>query len=323
MVMRDQEGDVAGDKMTRDDLEMAGLDGACRGGAGVVGAGSVDARSVGAGPVGGGPVGGGSGAGRGGVARVWSVPWLWRFLLQVARLVVFPLARLRVSGVVPRNGPLILAVNHVSPIDPIVMTAVGGMVGLAPRFMATGGIFRAPVAGWVMRRCGHIRVDRNTAEVAQALPAATEALAVGSVVLVYPEGRIGLDPRMWPERGKTGVARMALASGAPVVPVAQWGAHEVMPYTAPQGMVGGLWRALRRRPVVRIHFGMSVDLSAVDPEAPGAAVRATDLIMEGIAETLAVLRRDEPDMPRYVDSSRPVDLARVRVRRSGGAAGGA
>ena len=60
------------------------------------------------------------------------------------------------------------------------------------------------------------------------------------MVLVYPEGRIGLDPGMWPERGKTGTARLALASGAPVVPVAQWGAHEVLPYGAPKGL-GRAW----------------------------------------------------------------------------------
>ena len=148
-----------------------------------------------------------------------------------------------------REGPLILAANHVSPVDPAVMTAACRKVGLAPRFMATGGVFRAPVVGAVMRRCGHIRVDRRTARVAQALPDAAAALKANSTVLVYPEGRIGLDPWMWPERGKTGVARMAALSGAPVVPVAQWGTHRVMPYAAPKGLLrrccrrcgGGRW----------------------------------------------------------------------------------
>jgi 1-acyl-sn-glycerol-3-phosphate acyltransferase len=248
----------------------------------------------------------------------WRAPLVWRVLLVLARAIVWPVARLRVSGAVPaplRGGPLILAVNHVSPFDPVVMMAACGRSGVAPRFMATGGVFRAPVLGWVMRRCGHIRVDRRTAAVAQALPAAAAALAAGSVVLVYPEGRIGLDPQMWPERGKTGTARLALSSGAAVVPVAQWGAHEVVPYTAPRGVWPSLWRALWRRPVVWVRFGAPVDLSGVDAGAPGAAVHATELVMEGIAAALAPLRVDEPGMPRHVDPTRPVDLTRVRRPR--------
>jgi 1-acyl-sn-glycerol-3-phosphate acyltransferase len=247
----------------------------------------------------------------------WRVPWVWRVLLFVAPAVVFPICRLRVTGEVPaglRAGPLILAANHISPVDPLVMTAACARLGLAPRFMATGGLFRAPLVGAVMRRCGHIRVDRRTARVAQALPDAAAALAAGSVVLVYPEGRIGLDPWMWPERGKTGVARMAFLSGATVVPVAQWGAHEVLPYTSPKGLVGSVLRAMVRRPHVWVRFGAPVDLSGLDGSVTGHAVLATERIVEAIAETLAPLRVAEPQMPRFVDDTRPVDMTRVRRR---------
>jgi 1-acyl-sn-glycerol-3-phosphate acyltransferase len=170
----------------------------------------------------------------------WRVPWVWRFLLFIAPAVVFPVCRLRVSGEVPaslRRGPLILAANHVSPVDPFVMTAACRRAGLAPRFLATGGIFRAPVVGAVMRWSGHIRVERNSARVAQALPDAAAALTAGSVVLVYPEGRIGLDPWMWPERGKTGAARMAALSGAVHVP-GGLGGVVVACGAAPAGGVG-------------------------------------------------------------------------------------
>jgi 1-acyl-sn-glycerol-3-phosphate acyltransferase len=163
-----------------------------------------------------------------------------------------------------------------------------------------------------MRRCGHIRVDRRTVQVAQALPAAVAALRAGSVVLVYPEGRIGLDPWMWPERGKTGVARMAAASGAPVVPVAQWGAHEVLPYATPRHLLRSLLRAVRRRPVVQVRFGAPVDLSGVAGTGGGPARQATQRIVDGIADTLAPLRSGEPETPRYVDRTRPADLSRVR-----------
>lgn len=247
----------------------------------------------------------------------WRVPWLWRVLLVAARLVVFASARLRVSGEMPaqlRRGPLILAANHVSPFDPVVMAAACRAVGVAPRIMATGGVFRAPVLGWVMRHCGHIRVDRRTARVAQALPDAAAALAAGSVVLVYPEGRIGLDPWMWPERGKTGTARMAFLSGATVLPVAQWGAHAVLPYTSPRGLPGSVLRALLRRPRVWVRFGAPVDLSGLDGSLPGHAAQATERIVAAITETLVPLRPDEPQLPRFVDETRTVDLSRVRRR---------
>jgi 1-acyl-sn-glycerol-3-phosphate acyltransferase len=254
----------------------------------------------------------------------WRVPWVWRLLLFISPVVVFPICRLRVSGAVPeslRRGPLILAANHVSPVDPIVMTAACHRAGLAPRFMATGGIFRAPVVGAVMRWSGHIRVDRHTADVARALPDAAAALSANSVVLVYPEGRIGLDPWMWPERGRTGVARMAALSGAPVLPVAQWGAHEVLPYSAPTGIVGSVLRAMVHRPVVWVRFGEPVDLSGLTGSAGAWAVRATQRIVEAIDATLVPLRVDEPETPRFVDRTRPVDMSRVRPRAARGDAG--
>jgi 1-acyl-sn-glycerol-3-phosphate acyltransferase len=248
----------------------------------------------------------------------WRVPWVWRLLLFIAPAVVFPICRLRVSGSVPaplRNGPLILAANHISPVDPIVMTAACRKARLAPRFLATGGVFRAPVVGAVMRRSGHIRVDRRTAQVAQALPDAAAALRANSVVLVYPEGRIGLDPWMWPERGKTGVARMAALSGAPVVPVAQWGTHRVMPYETPKRLVRALLTTMLRRPVVQVRFGDPVDLSGLTGSAGAQAMRATQRIIDGIDRTLAPLRPDELELPHHVDHTRPDDLSRTRGRR--------
>jgi 1-acyl-sn-glycerol-3-phosphate acyltransferase len=240
---------------------------------------------------------------------------MWRILLTISPAVVGPVSRVEVSGDVPeelRAGPLILAANHLSPFDPFAFTAACHARRLAPRIMATGGLFEAPVVGPVMRRSGHIRVDRRTATVAQALSVGVDALAQRCVVAVYPEGRMGLDPQMWPERGKTGVARLALASGAPVVPVAIWGAHAVLPYAIPKGLVRALLRALVRRPVVRVHFGPPVDLSGLSSGRAGDAVRATDRILEAITAALLVLRAGELDRPRYVDPTRPTDGSRVR-----------
>ncbi|WP_127500929.1 lysophospholipid acyltransferase family protein [Actinoplanes solisilvae] len=249
---------------------------------------------------------------------VTRTPLMWRFMLALARIIVFPLCRLRVSGDIPaglRRGPLILAANHVSPFDPIVMTAACHKARIAPRFLATGGIFDAPVAGAAMRAAGHIRVDRNTAHVADALPAAARALKDGALVLVYPEGRIGLDPWMWPERGKTGVARMAALSGAPVLPVAQWGAHAVLPYETPKHLLRSLARAVLRRPVVHVRFGAPIDLTGVSGTAGAQAMQATRLIMDGIHDTLVPLRPDEPELPHFIDVTRTADPSRMRPRR--------
>ncbi|MBU2665517.1 1-acyl-sn-glycerol-3-phosphate acyltransferase [Actinoplanes bogorensis] len=247
-----------------------------------------------------------------------AAPFMWRFMLVLARIIVFPLCRLRVTGDISpelRRGPLILASNHVSPFDPIVMTAACHKIRIAPRIMATGGLFDAPIAGAAMRKAGHIRVDRRSATVADALPAAARALKDGALVLVYPEGRIGLDPWMWPERGKTGVARMAALTGAPVLPVAQWNTHAVLPYTTPKHLLRSLLRAVRHRPVVHVRFGTPVDLTHLTGTPGAQAMQATRLIMAGIDATLAPLRTSEMETPHYVDTTRAEDLSRVRPRR--------
>ncbi|GFJ95772.1 hypothetical protein Prum_094140 [Phytohabitans rumicis] len=170
-------------------------------------------------------------------------------------------------------------------------------------FLADAAVFRMRGLGWIMK--GHIPVARGTAAVTRAFHHAAAELAGGAAVLVYPEGRIGLDPGLWPERGKTGAARLAQASGAPVVPVAQWGAHELVPYAAPRGAPRALARSLRRRPVVRVHFGPPVPVT-------GTPRQATDAITAALAAALAPLRPDEPDLPRHVDPTRPPPMGPPR-----------
>ncbi len=226
------------------------------------------------------------------------------------------LARLHVTGIenVTTGGAYLFASNHISPYDPVALTAACGLRAQFPAFMSHPGPFDAPVLGRLMRHWGHIRVERDTPNAPRALQDAMAVLAAGRSVLIYPEGRIGRDPGMWPERGKTGVGRLVLATGAPVIPVAVWGAHEIVPYDAPRGMWPRLWHALRRRPRVSVHFGTPVDLSGIDPARPGAAQKATDRIMDAITDTLRPLRADEPDLPRYIDPTRLVSTQRSRPR---------
>jgi 1-acyl-sn-glycerol-3-phosphate acyltransferase len=247
------------------------------------------------------------------VAR-WRVPRFWRFVQLVARVVVSIVCRLRVTGGLPdglRAGPVILAGNHIATFDPIAVTAATGRKGIHPRMMATGGLFRAPVIGPLMHAAGHIPVDRGRDSIANAVPDAAAALRVGSVVLIYPEGRIGLDPGMWPERAKTGLARLALATGTPVVSVAIWGSHEVIAYHGSGNMVRTLLSSIWRRPTVRVHNGAPVDLADLRDGAVGHAQRASERIMAAIAADLATLRPDEPRLPRYRDPTRPVSTARI------------
>jgi 1-acyl-sn-glycerol-3-phosphate acyltransferase len=226
------------------------------------------------------------------------------------------LSKLELSGAEGYDNAhgIILAANHINPFDPIVLSAACRRVGLAPRFLAQEGLFTTPIIGSMMRRFGHIRVDRDKPTAPQALHDALDALERGDVVLVYPEGRISRDPGLWPERGKTGTGRLALQAKAGLVPVAIWGSHEVLPYSAPEGMWPAIWRALRDRPVVKVHFGQPLDLSDVDRTRPGAAQKITDRLMDAIACSLEPLRQDEPDLPRHLDPTRDTETRRTHRR---------
>ena len=242
---------------------------------------------------------------------------VWPTAMQLARPVVRMLARFEVTGAVARSEkPLIVASNHISPFDPIVLTAACRMRGLNPAFLAHDGPFRTPVVGAFLRHSGHVRVDRGTSEAPLALLGAQQALAAGRTVVIYPEGRISLDPGLWPERGKTGIGRLVLASGAQVIPVAVWGAHELVPYDAPRGMARFLWRDITTRPSVQVHFGPPVDLSEVDLSRVGAAQRITDRITDAIIDCLAPLRAKEPDHPRFIDPSRVTETRRSYKRKT-------
>jgi 1-acyl-sn-glycerol-3-phosphate acyltransferase len=161
-------------------------------------------------------------------------------LLQATiRLVIAPLARLiyrpvvEGSGNVPRHGPVILAANHLSFVDSIVIPLV------APRsvsFLAKAEYFQQPgLKGWLTRTCltgiDAIPVQRGTHRGARAsLEAALDVLARGGAFGIHPEGSRSRDGRIY--RGRTGVAWLALASGAPIIPVAVLGTNRIQPIGA-------------------------------------------------------------------------------------------
>ena len=127
----------------------------------------------------------------------------------------------------------------------------------------------------------------------------------GGHVVAYPEGRVGLTPDGWPERGRTGMARLALGMGVPVIPVSQWGAHEVLQYGNDWGKLRTVVRAILRRPALRVHVGPPVRLDDLQMGRVGDANRARYRIAAAITRGLVPLRAGEAGRPHYVDPTRP------------------
>jgi 1-acyl-sn-glycerol-3-phosphate acyltransferase len=239
------------------------------------------------------------------VAPPW---WFWRFVLRRFSWLVSIFGRVEVTGQVPdelRRGPLLLAANHIGDFDPFVVAVALHRLGIVPRIMATGGIIEAPVVGPALERAGGIRVERGTELARHAVRVTEAALAHAGHVVAYPEGRIGLTADGWPERGRTGMARLALGLGVPVLPVSQWGAHEVLQYGNDRGKLRTLVRALVRRPRLRVHVGPPVRLDDLRMGRVGDANRARYRIAAAITRGLVPLRADEPDRPAFVDRTRP------------------
>ncbi|MBA2390106.1 MAG: 1-acyl-sn-glycerol-3-phosphate acyltransferase [Geodermatophilaceae bacterium] len=246
--------------------------------------------------------------------RIVSGPdWpVWPMLLRYGAPLVSLFGRITVTSELEPgllNGPLLLAANHIGNFDTTVIAIGCRRVGVVPKFLVTGGIMAAPVVGPFLTRSGHIRVDRGGPDAALALEVTAAALRHGGHVVVYPEGRISLDPGLWPERGRTGVARLALSTRVPVIPVSQWGAHEVTAYEGAKAMVRTTASAIWRQPRLAVHFGVPVRLEDLEPGRRGDANRARTRITAAITEGLRPLRAAEPELPRFHDRTRPVILA--------------
>ena len=126
---------------------------------------------------------------------------------------------------IPKSGPVLLAANHISFADPITLTAFTLAQGRVPRYLARANLWQTPVVRWVMKGGRHVPVRRGTISASDAYYAGVESLAEGNCLVLFPEGTYTKDPDGWPMRGKTGIAKLALATGTPVIPVAHWGTH--------------------------------------------------------------------------------------------------
>jgi 1-acyl-sn-glycerol-3-phosphate acyltransferase len=203
---------------------------------------------------------------------------------------------------VPADSGLILAINHVSYADVLAMCLFSYRSGRYPVFLAKSTLFEVKGLGRVVRGTGQLPVYRGQSNAALVLRDAERGLRNGACVIFYPEATVTRDPGLWPMVAKTGVARLALATGAPVIPVAQWGAQRILPY-------GSHRPHLFPRTTVQVVAGPPVDLSAFDgqPLSPKVLREATDLIMKDITGQLARIRGETPP-------AKPLDFTDERFK---------
>jgi 1-acyl-sn-glycerol-3-phosphate acyltransferase len=196
---------------------------------------------------------------------------------------------------VPKQGAFVLAPNHYSEIDPIVVGIGMWRLDRMPRFMAKASLFTIPVVGWLLKKSGQVPVQRaGGPRVDDPVKTAKEIARLGHAVVVYPEGTLTRDPDLWPMRGKTGAVRTALAAGIPVIPVAHWGAQQILPRY-------GKRISIFPRKKVRILFGDPVDLDefrgrGLDPKILTAA---TAVVMDAITVLVEELRGETAPAERW------------------------
>ena len=128
----------------------------------------------------------------------------------------------------PTDGGFIAVSNHVTYADPLTLAHFLYNSGYPPHFLAKSGLFEVPVIGRALRALDQIPVYRGTTRAKDAVDKGMEVLREGGVIAMFPEGTLTRDPDLWPMVARTGAARMALETGVPIVPVAQWGAHRLL-----------------------------------------------------------------------------------------------
>lgn len=209
------------------------------------------------------------------------------------------LAKVEIRGKtkLPREGAFVLAPNHYSELDPVLVAVAVWRLGRAPRFMAKESLFRVPVVGWILRKAGMVPVARATSAAAakQTMEQSRDLVERGRGVIVYPEGTLTRDPEMWPMRGKSGAVRLALAGGIPLIPMAQWGTQEIMGRYSKKI---SFW-PLRKR--VQVAIGDPVDLSdlAGRGSEPAVLTEATARVMNAITALLEDIRQEKAPAERW------------------------
>jgi 1-acyl-sn-glycerol-3-phosphate acyltransferase len=233
--------------------------------------------------------------------------WAFAFCVAVLRPLLLLLTRhdWRNTAKLPATGGCVLVANHISHLDPLTYAHFVYDSGRIPRFLAKAEVMGVPVLGAILKSAGQIPVYRQSRTASDSFRAAVAAVEKGECVIVYPEGTITRDPDLWPMVGKTGAARIAMATGAPVVPTAQWGAQYILPpYTKKPHLLP------RKR--IHVHVGDPVDLADLHQQEPTPKVlrEATDRIMAAVTALLEEIRDEHAPRARF-------DPARMHVPVTG------
>jgi 1-acyl-sn-glycerol-3-phosphate acyltransferase len=229
---------------------------------------------------------------------------VYRLVEELGRLPVRKNFRWRLEGVerIPAHGPVLLASNHISYFDPVAIGNLAHLAGRRARFLAKAELFENRFMAAGLRQMGQIRIERGKGDVA-ALDRAIAALRAGECVHVFPEGTIA--DEFEPMAGKTGLARLAKATGVDVLPVGLWGTHRVIP---PGGQTRKRWRT-----PIAVVVGEPV---SVGPDANPR--QSTDRIMAAICNVVAEARRLSPPPPAGEEGAwwvRRPETARLRSCR--------
>ena len=186
-------------------------------------------------------------------------------------------------------GGIVVAMNHLSYFDPLVAAHFCNDNGRPARFLAKSELFKVPLVGSILKGAGQIPVRRGSADASASLKSAVEALTRGECIVVYPEGTLTRNADFWPMAGKTGVARIALKTGCPAIPAAQWG---------PQEVINPRTKSIRPFPRKTMHVwaGPAVDLDDLREQPMTATVlrEATVRIMQAVTDLLAQQRGEVP-----------------------------
>lgn len=205
---------------------------------------------------------------------------------------------------IPKSGPVIVANNHLSYLDVLFFAHFLYASGRAPRFLGKEAVFKVPVIGKILLSAGQIPVKRESKDASDALQHAVALLKAGHCVGVYPEGTLSRDENSWPMVAKTGIARLAILSHAPIIPVAQWGSHFVMPTYE---------KKIRIFPRTTLHMwaGEPLDMSRWygKENDPVALVEATAYVMDAITTMLEEIRGEK--RPAQIFDPHTSDLPRT------------
>jgi 1-acyl-sn-glycerol-3-phosphate acyltransferase len=208
--------------------------------------------------------------------------------------VVIPLLNLVAKKVwrggenLPKSGKIIVASNHVSYLDVLFLSHFLFRNGRAPRYIGKEGVFKVPVIGKIILAAGMVPVARESKDASKALDHAVRLLNVGHCIGVYPEGTLTRDPEGWPMVAKTGLARLAIATQTPVIPIAQWGSQIVMPTYEKK------IKFFPRTPI-KILAGKPLDLSAWYGKENDqvALLEATAFVMRELTNLLEEIRGEK------------------------------